>query len=279
VSAAAGLLRDDGVLELTDKAAAYEPLLAELYPAVTLRHFMTMTSGYSAEGNSRWGEPSADWSPTPYVPAEPLFAPGTQFAYWDEAQMMFGSVLARIAERDLYELLDERIMRPIGVKDWDWWHEDSLTLASGRQIPRRNGCTGIELNAEDFARIGWLFANHGLWNGDTLLSPEFTQAAMRAQVPQSIPIAQTDRYQVVGNGVYGFNWWTASPDGKGEHRMPNSPADAAYMSGYNHNVCLVVPSEQLVIVRMGEDGNPRIGKWQTYDNVLKYLLTDAGEDG
>ena len=57
-STALGLLVDDGVVALEDRAADYEPRLDSLYPAATLRHFATMTSGYSARGASRWDEPS-----------------------------------------------------------------------------------------------------------------------------------------------------------------------------------------------------------------------------
>jgi len=271
-SSALGLLIQDGTVGLDDKAAKYEPLLAELYPDVTLRHFATMTSGYAAKGASRWKEPSEDWSWTPYVPDTPQFPPGTAFSYWDEAQMMFGRVLLQAAKQDLYSILDERLMRPIGVTQWDWWAEDTLTLSNGEFTPLRNGCTGIDISVLDLGRVGWLFANHGVWQGDTLISPAFVREAMKVQVPATTVIADTDRSEVKGPGVYGFNWWTATPNGGGEHTMDHSPEDAAYMSGFNHNVCMVVPSKKLVVVRMGEDGNPEFGKHWVWDGFLRILL-------
>ena len=272
-STALGLLVDDGTVALGDRAAAYEPLLDSLYGAVTLRHFATMTSGYSAVGASRWDEPSEDWGWSPYVPAEPYFPPGTAYAYWDEAQMMFGRVLAQAAGRDLYDLVDERIMRPIGVdSSWSWGTEDTLAATVGTAIPLRNGCTGVHLTAPELARLGWLYANYGVWDGDTLLTPAFARAATSTQVPAELPVGPTDRAGVRGPGNYGFNWWTADPTGGGDFAMPHAPPDAAYMSGFNHNVCLVVPSERLVIVRMGDDGNPPEGKWWVWDGVLARLL-------
>ena len=105
-----GLLVDDGIISLDDRAAGYEPLLQNLYPSVTFRHFATMTSGYSAIGRSRWDpQSSADWSWTVYEPEQPYFAPGTAFAYWDEAQMMFGRVLTRILKNSMRDFLKERI--------------------------------------------------------------------------------------------------------------------------------------------------------------------------
>ncbi|CAN5423301.1 hypothetical protein BH23BAC1_BH23BAC1_27220 [soil metagenome] len=87
------------------KSPSFKEGLRENYSKVTLRDFATMTSGYCAPGDSRWGEASADWSPEPYIPCDPLFAPGSQFAYWDEAQMMFGKVLTQLAIEDMLEIV------------------------------------------------------------------------------------------------------------------------------------------------------------------------------
>ena len=272
-SAAMNLLRVDGALELNDRAATFEPLLSDRYGDVRIWHFASMTSGYSARGASRWGEPSEDWGWTPYLPDAPYFAPGEAYAYWDEAQMMYGRVLTQAAQRDLYALLDERIMRPIGVGDaWRWDPEGRLALATGDSVPIRNGCTGIQLTARELARVGWLYANAGVWAGDTLLPPLYARKQLTAQVPAELPVGPTDRDHVRGPGVYGYGWWAASPDSGAEHALPHAPADAAYLSGFNHNVCLVVPSEGLVLVRMGDDGNPAAGKYRVYDGVLARLL-------
>jgi hypothetical protein len=124
-------------------AAQLEPLLRERYGASTLRHFATMTSGYSAPGGSRWGEPSEDWSQTPYVPGPPLFLPGSAFAYWDEAQMMLGRVLTRLAGRDLLALLDERVLRPIGARVAGWSAEGDVDgVPSGTAAPGSRSTRG-----------------------------------------------------------------------------------------------------------------------------------------
>ena len=82
ISTVLGVMIDDGLLSLDDSAARHEPLLDSLYSSVTYRHFTTMTSGYSAVGDSRWPDANySDWSWTVYAPEEPLFAPGSAYAY------------------------------------------------------------------------------------------------------------------------------------------------------------------------------------------------------
>ncbi|HMO65593.1 MAG TPA: serine hydrolase, partial [Verrucomicrobiota bacterium] len=249
-STALGLLVADGTVSLDTKAAGLEPALRELYPHVTLRDFATMTSGYDAVGRSRWGADSGDWSATPYTPATPLFAPGTKFACWDEAQMMFGRVLTRAADRDLLELLRERVLDPIGLRVTGWTTEGEV---SGVTI--RNGSTGLQLDALSLARFGHLFLNEGRWGGRQLLPAGWVRDATRAQVSALLPVADTDRGHVYGAGVHGFNWWVNGLRADGTRGLPDAPAGAFYAAGLNQNLCIVIPEWEMVIVRMGVDGN------------------------
>lgn len=260
-----GLLIADGKCTLATRAANWEPALAALYPDVTLRDFATMTSGYSAAGHSRWNEDSEDWSMTPYEPIAPCFAPGTAYAYWDEAMMMFGRVLTKIAGEDLKSYLDDRLMSPIGIApdDWDWWYDTELPDGT----PIRNGCTGIALTAEQLARVGLLFLHDGVWNGKRVLPAGWVNLATATQVPSELPIGATDRANVLGNGRYGFNWWVRGDVGD----MEDTPHGTYYMSGLHNNMCFVVPEWNMVIVRRGEDGNPPEGKRFVYNAFFRAL--------
>lgn len=266
-STALGLLIADGKVALDTKAAELEPALRELYPHATLRDFATMTSGYDAAGRSRWGADSADWSATPYVPAAPLFAAGTKFAYWDEAQMMFGRTLTRAANRDLLELLRERVFGPIGLVVADWTAEGSV---NGLTI--RNGCTGLHVDALNLARFGHLFLNEGRWDDRPLIPAAWVGAATGVQVSRQLPVADTDRRAANGAGVYGFNWWVNGLRADGVRLMPDAPPCTYYAAGLNHNLCVVVPAWEMVIVRMGTDGNPPEG----HHGVLNHFLRRLG---
>src|SRR5688500_18028665 len=70
-----GLLIDEGKCSLDTFAKDHVPGLVERYPAVTLRHFTTMTSGYRAKGDEPRGGYVHGPSTTPFEPDEPLFTP------------------------------------------------------------------------------------------------------------------------------------------------------------------------------------------------------------
>ena len=265
-STALGLLAADGAVSLDTKAADLDPVLGELYPTATLRDFTTMTSGYDAAGRSRWRGSSEDWSATPYAPAPPLFPPGTKFAYWDEAQMMFGRLLTRAANRDLLELLRERVLDPIGLQVSAWTTEGDVN-----SVPVRNGCTGLQLNALNLARFGHLFLNHGRWGNRQILPAGWVRDATRPQVGSLLPVADTDRRATDGAGVYGFNWWINGSRADGNRLMPDAPPGTYYAAGLNHNICLVIPEWEMVIVRMGVDGNPPDGHAAVLNAFLRRL--------
>lgn len=264
-----GLLIEEGKCSLQSTAWSWESSLSLQYKGVTLRHFTTMTSGYDAVGATRWDGDSEDWSWTPYEPAPPQYKPGQAFAYWDEAMMMFGRCLTLIAGESLKEVFERRIGSRIGLGDWEWHGEGEV---DGLEI--NNGCTGISLNAKQFARFGHLFLNMGTWDGDQLISRGWVREATRAQVPESLPVASTDRANVKGSGSYGYNWWVNG----GLTALPDAPDGTYYASGLNHNVCFIVPEWNMVFVRMGTDGNPPEGKHVVWNEFLRKFAMALSEN-
>ena len=267
-STALGLLIDDGKCTLDTVAKDYEPLLEEHYSGVTLRHFATMTAGYDAAGFSEshsHGNGTGDWGPNPYEAALPLYSPGTKFCYHDEAMFMFGRILTVIAEQSLHDLLKERITKPIGMGNWDWPQNGEVN-----SIGINQGCTGISISAKQLARWGFLFLNRGNWNGKQLISAAWIDQATRNQVPTSLGLVADRSRKIEGRGVYGYNWWLNGfgPDGK--RKLPDVPINLYWASGFNNNVCFVIPDWNMVIVRLGTSGRPK-NSTKIWNNFLKRI--------
>lgn len=259
-----GLLIEQGKLGLDDYVADYLPDLKALYPKVSFRHFATMTSGFSAVGRSRWNDENADWSWTPYTPDTAHFEPGSQFEYWDEAQMTFGKALTVVLQEPMFDFLRREVTDKIGMGNWQWHPEQEVD-----GIPINNGCTGVNVNARQLARFGHLFLNRGNWNGQQIIASEWCEMATTKQVVASIPVFPGDRSSAKGSGSYGFNWWVNSENGLS--RMPDAPLGVAYLSGLNHNICCIIPEWDMVIIRMGDDKNPPEGKYIVWNHFLKLV--------
>jgi len=250
-----GLLIDDGKVALDTPVADYVTEMASAYPEVTLRHFTTMTSGYRAVGDEPRGTYRHGPSPTPFDPCDaPLFAPGTQYAYWDSAMNQFANVLTRIAGEPIEDLFRRRIAEPVGMdpKEWRWGRFDpidGIVVNGGSGNANRH----IFISARQMARLGLLFLNEGNWNGRQLIGTEWVRMATRPQVSTTIPLWPDSAAD--GRGVYGFNWWTNGVRADGTRKWPGVPAGAYSASGYNNNEMFVVPTWNMVIVRLGLDQN------------------------
>jgi CubicO group peptidase (beta-lactamase class C family) len=246
-STAQGLLIEDGKCTLDTLAWRYNPKdLAEYYPTVTLRHLATMTSGFDGVGGSYDFDEKHRGDENAFVrPLPPFFAPGTKYQYWDEAMQQYGYVLTQIAGEPLPDYLKRRIFDPIGISGAEWQAD-----VTGK-VPNWTG--GLVISASDLARFGLLFLNEGKWAGKQLISASWVREATNVQVPPSIPnTLETSTRK--GSGVYGYHWWPNGVTPEGKRRWPDAPVSMYARSGYNNNYLFIVPPWNMVIVRLGLDG-------------------------
>jgi CubicO group peptidase (beta-lactamase class C family) len=95
---------------------------------------------------------------------------------------------------------------------------------------------GYELaSARDWARLGNLYLQDGVWNGRRLLPEGYVTF-----VSTLAPAWEADK-----RPIYGAFFWI---NGAGQFPVPR---EAYYMSGAGGQTTLIVPSSDLVVVRMG----------------------------
>ena len=117
---------------------------------------------------------------------------------------------------------------------------------------------GYELApARDWARLGNLYLQDGVWNGERILPPGFVDF-----VSSVAPAWAAD-----GRPIYGGFFWI-----NGDGRFP-VPRDAYYMSGAGGQQTLIIPSHDLVVVRQGHYRGQAAGG-RALGNALA-LLMDA----
>ena len=145
----------------------------------------------------------------------------------------------------------------------------NYTAATNTYIGSKTGMSGAWFQsvyyskARDMARYGLLALNKGVWQSDTVLKDTSYFRAM-TNTSQNF------------NKSYGYLWWL---NGKGSamvpysqivfpfNLIPNAPADLYCALGKNDQKIYVVPSQKLVVIRMGEaayDGDAVT----TYDTLV-----------
>ena len=137
----------------------------------------------------------ANWTGDPFYDNYAHIEPGTREHYADGGVWRLSQALTYIWDRDLKEVLDERIMSKIGIPAdrWDWligrdmqqdadfyplipnaWeYLDPPYEVKGH--PVRSGPGWVVISAKDLARFGLLVATEGNWKGEQLLDPQWVR--------------------------------------------------------------------------------------------------------
>ncbi len=244
LSLLAGIAQADGLIgDLDEKVAHSVDDVGFTGPqngAITWRHLLQQTSEWegtlfgksdvidrnrnlAVEGKGKKGD------------ARPLQAPGTFWEYNDIRVNRLSLALLRRFRQPLPDVFRARIMQPIGASaSWAWHgYSTSRVEIDGRMIESVSGGShwggGVEIHAEDQARVGLLMLNWGMWNGRRLV-PEAWIAELLT------PCAL--------NPNYGFLWWLNT----GGTRYPSAPESSIFAVGAGGNITWVEPEHGLVAV-------------------------------
>lgn len=173
----AGVAYDDGMLRLDEPVSRSVdlPQLAGGHgPAITWRHLLDQTSQWEGE---LWGKPtSVDLQSTREGTESPGGAPGEGWAYNDVRVNLAALALTALVRRPLPDILEERILGPIGASpSWEWHgYAESWTTIAGTPTRVVSGGAhwggGLWINALDLARLGHLCLRGGRWGRDRVLS-------------------------------------------------------------------------------------------------------------
>ncbi|MGQ0637667.1 MAG: serine hydrolase domain-containing protein, partial [Planctomycetaceae bacterium] len=250
----------DGLISLDDKAARYVPQWKDdrLKSEITIRNLGSHTSGLKDSQNEEGAKKGLDqyklpgwegdfwrWTSAPAAPGKDAFTisrdlapivspPGTEFHYSNPGiGMLTWCVTASLKGTkapDIRMLLRERVMRPIGVPDDEWACGYDRTEVVDR-LPLVASWGGASFSPRAIARIGRLVLREGDWEGTRVLSRDAVrQVATDAGLP----------------GHCGMGWWTNRGG-----RFGRLPQDALWGAGAGHRVLFIVPSLNLIVVRMG----------------------------
>jgi CubicO group peptidase (beta-lactamase class C family) len=165
------MLRDEGALRLDDPAEAYVPELSGVRPlgpdcpAVTIRHLLTMTSGFPTDdpwGDRQQGLPIETFG---VLLAEGgvryAWAPGTRFEYSNLGYAVLGRVITALTGLRYERAMRERLLRPLGLDrtGFDAAEFDPAELARGHQHDDEEGWRELQPDPSGaFAPMGGIFS-------------------------------------------------------------------------------------------------------------------------
>ncbi len=224
-----GIAQQEGYLSISDTTSDYLGLgWTVCTPAqeekITVRHQLTMTSGLN------------DGVPDHYCTLDTclqyLADAGTRWAYHNGPYTLLDGVIENATGVTLNSYTYQKLLQPTGM--------------SGLFVP--SGYNNLFVSKpRSMARFGLLMLNRGNWNGNQLMTDT-------AYYNQMVNTSQNL------NESYGYLWWL---NGKPTYKLPGlqfnfpgplfpaAPMDLVAALGKNGQFINVVPSQNLVLIRMG----------------------------
>lgn len=204
---------------------------------LTIRHLLTMTSGipFGEDYSNPFGFMAKVYYGTDIEQQTLGYqvekTPGTFWKYEGGNTLLLGMIIKRSTGRTPSEYFFQKFWSCIGAEHPAYWN---LECPGGME----KTFSGFYATARDFARIGKLMLNRGTWANDTLLSPEFVDAAF-------MPCAVSDEKNEMCSW-YGYQWWM------GEHQGTAFQCARGMLGQY----IIMIPKDQLIIVRLGHKQKP-----------------------
>ncbi len=231
-STVTGIAQQEGILNINNKVSDYlgngwtsAPLAKE--NLITCKNLLSMNSGL----DETLGD---DVSP---ANLQYVADAGTRWAY-----------------HNVYVKLQDVVAQASGQSWTNYFNtklRDKIGMTGGAWINSGDGLSVYWSTARNMARFGLLALNKGKWNGTVVLNQTYFDQATNTS--QSI------------NQAYGYLWWL---NGKTSFHLPqsqlqfpgtlipNAPSDMFCALGKNDQKIYVVPSKNMVIIRMGDVANP-----------------------
>lgn len=242
-----GIAQQDGIININNKTSQYlgtgwtsAPLLKE--NLITIKNQLTMTTGLD--------DGVAD--PDCTLPSCLIYKAdaGTRWAYYNAAYTTLDSVIINASGMNYNAYFQQKIRSKIGMNGL--WYKTA------------NSNNVYYSNARSMARFGLLLLNKGKWDSTYILSDTnyFNQ-----QIATSQTLNPSYGYLTWLNGKSSFMAPTLQTVFPGSI-IPNAPADLFAALGKNDQKIYVVPSQKLVVIRMGESSGQVMLALSSFDNEL-----------
>ena len=214
----------------------------DLRSKITIRHALTLTSGL------KWYE---DWSKFDYNTNDALimgasgyfvkymsarvgqYEPGTRFNYSTGDPMLLSKVIKEATGISAYDFAGKNLFEPLNIANVNWDRDrDGYTATAW----------GLYTTVREFAKFGYLYLNKGKWEDKQIVSEEWVDVSTRTD--PSVQMWQ----------AYAYLWHINFPMRTGT-AATRIPADGFMAEGVQGQMIIIIPSKDLVVVKVAATGN------------------------
>ena len=208
---------------------------------ITVWNLLTHTTGLDVSDTANWNEWLASSNWVNYVLERPAVSrPGTTFNYFTGNTHLLSAIIEKTTGKTTYEFGKENLFDKLDM--------DSVECSTDPQ-GISDGGNGFAMNIYDMAKLGQLYLNEGVWEGEQVISKQWIEDSTTVQF---------DRQS--GSADYGYQWWVRT--------FGNNNYHAYFAQGHYGQYIFVVPELELVVaITSHYEGSTSI-YWQIMNNIV-----------
>jgi CubicO group peptidase (beta-lactamase class C family) len=197
-----------------------------------------------------------------FVGQHPLEAPPGSFFRYSSGDSVLLSAIARAALEPRYgpRYASAALFEPLGIRSAVWEADAAGTLV---------GSSWLHLTPRDMARYGLLWLDQGCWDGARIFPEGWV-----ARSTQVNPAVRKDPREWGSGPVQGWQVWLNQPlpeHGQPQPPLPDAPATAFAALGHWRQAIWVLPEQDLLVIRTGDDRDDTF----THNELLRLALAFA----
>ena len=245
-SAIFGIAMEQGYIDSVDTPiSTYFPQVLndgiEYKRQITVWNLLTHTTGLDVSDTANWDTWLASDKWVDYVLNRPAVSrPGTTFNYFTGNTHLLSAIIQQTTGKTTLEYGRENLFSKLDM--------DSVECTTDPQ-GISDGGNGFAMNVYDMAKMGQLYLNNGVWEGEQVIPQEWVQDSTTVQFDRSS-----------GSADYGYQWWVRTFGDNNYH--------AYFAQGHFGQYIFVVPELELVVVMTSHyEGSTNI-YWQLMNNIV-----------
>ncbi len=219
---------------------------------ITIEHLLTMSAGFE------WNEFEVGYDYGAWVRAEDQIAycingeivnsPGKAFSYSSEEAHLLSVILTEATGMSTHDFAFEYLFEPLGMDNEDF---------SWGQFPQGyfSGGADLSLKPKDMIKLGNLYLNNGLYNGNQIILSEWVSESTSFHITTNLGGYAPD---------YGYLFWMNT----------NSTHRFYCANGYGGQLIVVFPDLELVVVTTSEWQLSTSVAGQQWYNVMTLVQND-----
>ncbi|GCF10220.1 serine hydrolase domain-containing protein [Dictyobacter arantiisoli] len=236
--------------------------------AITLRHLLSFQTGFTETyPHEFWRDIVHSSLRRPMVEQ-----PGERFFYDNRSVDILSGILTQVTGMKAAAFADQTLFEILGIwrnedTRFSWkheetgphmWHADALWDEQDgypwKVSPQgtSTGSFGAHFTARDMAKLGFLYLNHGQWDGTQIIPQDYSAASTHKQSNGGPPV----------NANYGYLWWIEQVQG----------FQAFFASGFGGKYIYVIPELDLIVVTAASTEQAQKDREQ--HNKIRALIPD-----